>query len=341
MNIGDYCNAIDRKEIQVNREYQRSDKVWPDAAKSYLVESVILGYPIPKFYLHSITDAKNRSTIKEIVDGQQRSIALKSFFDDGFKLSNSLETEDLRGKNYSALSDDAKGKFLSYNLSIDQFVGANAEEVREVFRRMNSYTIPLNPEEMRHAQHQGEFKWFVGSIASKNSSFLGNIGTFTQKSLVRMQDLKLYSEVLHAMLHGVSTTNKKKIDDLYKDNDAAFPLKSDLESRVENSFRILKSMDFLKTLNLTKPYQIYSLLLAIDEWLKDRPTDKVTSLNFSEVEQGLSDLSASLELDEKEAKSSPHYNFIKASAERTNVKAQREERIRAFLKVLNASTHSE
>jgi len=42
-------------------------------------------------------------------------------------------------------------------------VAATPAEVREVFRRINSYTVPLNSEEQRHATYQGPFK-FTGKI---------------------------------------------------------------------------------------------------------------------------------------------------------------------------------
>jgi hypothetical protein len=87
MTIAEYCGAMERKDIIVNKTYQRSDKVWPDSARSFLIESVLLGYPVPKIYLHSKTDLKTRRTIKEIVDGQQRSRAIFDFFNDNFNLS--------------------------------------------------------------------------------------------------------------------------------------------------------------------------------------------------------------------------------------------------------------
>ena len=92
MTVADYCLAMDRHEITVNKEYQRSDKVWPDSARSYLIESILLGYPLPKFYLNSITDVKHRKTSKEIVDGQQRSRAIHDFYNDQFKLSTRVCT---------------------------------------------------------------------------------------------------------------------------------------------------------------------------------------------------------------------------------------------------------
>ena len=77
---------VDRKEIRVNRNYQRSEKVWPPAAKSFLIETILLGYPVPKLSLYQITDLKTRRTVKEIVDGQQRTLTIKAFFDNRLRL---------------------------------------------------------------------------------------------------------------------------------------------------------------------------------------------------------------------------------------------------------------
>jgi len=74
--VADYCKDINNGDIVVNRDYQRSDKVWPPAARSYLIESILLGYPIPQLYLYPKTDLKSKKTIREIVDGQQRSQAI-------------------------------------------------------------------------------------------------------------------------------------------------------------------------------------------------------------------------------------------------------------------------
>ncbi len=69
MTIADYCAAMTRREISTNSEYQRSDKVWPPAARSFLIETILQGYPIPKIFLFQITDLKSKKTVKEIVDG--------------------------------------------------------------------------------------------------------------------------------------------------------------------------------------------------------------------------------------------------------------------------------
>ena len=81
-----------------------------------------------------------------------------------------------------------------------------------MFRRMNSYTVPLNPEELRNAEYQGAFKWFIYEKSRKYAVALTDIGVFGEKGLVRMQDLKLYTEILHAVENGVTTTSKKSLD---------------------------------------------------------------------------------------------------------------------------------
>jgi hypothetical protein len=49
------------------------------------------------------------------------------------------------------------------------------------------------------------------------------------------------------------------------------------------------------------------------------------------------ELSAALDLDEEQANSSPFAEFIRASRDRTNVKAQRETRVRWFIKALSGA----
>jgi hypothetical protein len=230
MTVADYCLAMDRGEIIVNRDYQRSDKVWPPVARAYLIETIILGFPIPKLSLYQKTDVRSRKTIKEIVDGQQRSMAIRDFWSSELRLPASLETDSIKGKTYAELDQEDQQRFLDFAISLDLFVAATEEDVVEVFRRMNSYTVPLNPEEQRHASHQGAFKWFVARICKKFGKAFVDIGIFGEKQLVRMADTKLISEICDAMLFGIRTTNKKILDRLYDDRDRAFAEEQDFQN---------------------------------------------------------------------------------------------------------------
>ena len=178
--VADYCNAMTSREIVVNRDYQRSDKVWPPAARSYLIESILLDYPVPKLFLYPKTDLKSKKTIKEIVDGQQRSQAILDFYNNKLRISARSRFSEAKGKLYHQLNEELQGNFLSYSLSVDLLQQATPDEIRESFRRINSYTVPLNPEEIRHAVYQGDFKWFVNELSSKYDKTFENLGIALQ-----------------------------------------------------------------------------------------------------------------------------------------------------------------
>jgi hypothetical protein len=222
MSVGDYCKALNDKLINVNDEYQRNAGIWASYARSFFIESILLQYPIPKIFLYSKVDLKTRSTIKEIVDGQQRSHTLQNFYNRKFKLSSKIETEELRGKNYNQLSEDYQSMFISYSLPIDEFRGVQPREIQESFRRMNSSNVPLNDEEQRNARFQGPFKWFIQRLGNKFSEPLRAAGVLSRRDIIRMGDNRLYSEIVHTLFYGFVTTKSSQMDALYKRFNSAF-----------------------------------------------------------------------------------------------------------------------
>jgi hypothetical protein len=116
-----------------------------------------------------------------------------------------------------------RGEFLNYALTADLFVGATPEDIREMFRRMNSYTVPLNAEEKRHSEFQGEFKWFVYRLSQKYAQTLENIGAFSERALARMQDARLMTEFCYGGIYGIETTKASDLRRLYSERDKTFP----------------------------------------------------------------------------------------------------------------------
>ena len=222
MSVGDYCKALNDNLITVNDEYQRNAGIWASYARSFFIESILLEYPIPKIFLYSKVDLRSRSTVKEIVDGQQRSHTLQNFYNRKFRLSSKIETEELKGKNYNQLSEEFQSRFLSYNLPIDEFRGVQPIQIQESFRRMNASNVPLNDEEQRNAKFQGQFKWFIQRAVNKFSERLRALGVFSRRDIIRMVDTRLYSEVIHSIVFGFATTKAAQIDSLYRKFNTSF-----------------------------------------------------------------------------------------------------------------------
>lgn len=275
LTVAEYCGQMRSGAIVVNRDYQRSSRVWPPAARSYLIDTILLGYPIPKLALYQKTDLRSRRTIKEIVDGQQRSQAILDFFDDRLRITGK---STFAGKRYSQLEESDQQRFVDYQLSADLFTGATEDEIRQVFRRINSYMVPLNPQEIRHATHQGPFKWFIVALTERYAQSLKQIGVFTEPQLSRMNDGALFTEIALAMLFGIKTGRNTLLKDLYDSKDHNFPEAKDIECRFDEVFGHILDWQPLHNGSLMKPYNFYSLFLAAAHCQRPLPplTDAVS-----------------------------------------------------------------
>jgi hypothetical protein len=246
--------------IVINPQYQRSSKVWPPAARSYLIDTILHGYPMPKISLYQKTDLKSRKTLKEIVDGQQRSQAIVDFYNDKLRISGK---SDFTGRKYSQLDEPDQQSFMGYPVSADVFVGASDPDIRQVFRRINSYTVPLNPQEKRHAIYQGAFKWFIVEQSELYAQCMKDVGIFAESQLSRMNDATLMGEICLALLEGIQSASETKLDNLYRQFEDQFPKKAYLSKSVKTVMSQMVEWKEIHRGSLMKPYNFYTLALAI------------------------------------------------------------------------------
>lgn len=344
--VATFCSDLEEQRVIINREYQRMPGVWPRDAQSFLIETILLGYPIPKLTLYEHTDVLSRETMNELVDGQQRATAILAFYKGELRLSGRLEfVEDASACLYEDLSPERQGDFLSYSLGFDSLVDTTPSQIREIFRRINSYEMPLNAEEQRHARFQGALKWLIYRLARRFGDEFKRFGTFSEVNLIRMQDMKLLAELAHALRHGITTTSKSALDRLYREfeefpRDTIFPFGDRLTELVTFAVDYVASLDAIFGTQIMKQYSMYSLLLAIMHAEAD--IESLRSLGEGgrgladrlEVERRLGSISAGL--DDEDSKN-PGYDRLRlAFSSRTNVKDQRETRFRAFLEAVSA-----
>ncbi len=314
---------LDSGSVTINRDYQRSRAIWPPTAQSYFIESILLGFPIPKLALYPKTDVKSRLTVEEIVDGQQRTDTLQQFILDNVRVPKRSELA-CAGKCYSAIGETLQQRFLSYVLPIDLFLEATPAQIREMFRRINSYQAPLNAEEKRHARFQGEFKWFIHTLAGNHSQTLMQLGTLKERNLIRMADVKWLAEVLDAMLSGIRTTRKSILDALYRDNDKSFPDQNRIAKRIDAAIPIVARFPAAQGTELSKHYNLYALILAVmhlrspieplqEAYRIGRHRGKLNGRQLERLNAALDDPEEYPEYEE----------FIDACSEGTNVEAKR------------------
>lgn len=144
-------DLIKRKDdINPKPQYQRTS-VWHPSKKKLLIDSILRGYDIPKFYL-SLTP--NDLTYKyEVTDGQQRMRSIWEFADNGLKLDlaqiGNLDTKDL---DFNLLIQNKRkfNQFNEYIINVAIIKEASQEEIRTLFARLQMGE-KLNPAELRHA----------------------------------------------------------------------------------------------------------------------------------------------------------------------------------------------
>ena len=61
-SIAEIRDMLDRGDLVVNREYQRSPGLWPAAARSYFIDTILGGFPFPKVYFHEFLERKTKKT---------------------------------------------------------------------------------------------------------------------------------------------------------------------------------------------------------------------------------------------------------------------------------------
>ena len=148
-----------------------------------------------------------------MVDGQQRLRAILAFTSDGLRLGS--RAKEFAGLRYSDLEDEDQDRFLAYKLTTEQLVNASNEDVLEIFARINSYTVPVNPPELRHAKFDSEFKWSVVETKTKLHKFW-ELGTLSERERVRMLDASLVAEMYGILLDGVTDGGQPRINKLYE-----------------------------------------------------------------------------------------------------------------------------
>lgn len=139
---------IKKGNIDLQPGFQRRG-AWDDVRKSRLIESIIVGMPVPNVVLAENKDHKGRFIV---IDGKQRLLAISEYTRDGYKLKGLDIRRDLNDKRFSDLSTDDR-EYLE-NATIRSTLIRNWSDenfLYALFYRLNSGSLPLSPQELRKA----------------------------------------------------------------------------------------------------------------------------------------------------------------------------------------------
>ena len=190
------ANQLEKGNIDINPKFQRRD-AWTQEEKSRLIESLMLGLPVPTIILAEMKGRKNSFIV---IDGKQRLLSIKQFCSNKeeflkLKLKNLEVLSELEGKTLNDLKKDAQyGKFLTAfeNSTIRTIViknWPNEQFLYSVFLRLNTGSKPLSPQELRQALHPGAFLDFLDDVTAESKVMMNLLRNTRADS--RMRDIEL------------------------------------------------------------------------------------------------------------------------------------------------------
>jgi hypothetical protein len=157
ITLGGYVDHWNKDELIVP-DFQRK-YVWDRVRASKLIESFLLGLPVPGTFLYK---QKSKAGFL-VIDGQQRITSvirfIKGTFDESvFRLKN--VSPRFEGKSFSDLTDDDQFKLRNSVLRatiIQQINPLDDTSIYQIFERLNTGGVNLNPMEVRQCVSYGPF----------------------------------------------------------------------------------------------------------------------------------------------------------------------------------------
>lgn len=251
--ISDFINWQRSGSLELNPNFQRRS-VWKKGAKSYLIDTILKGLPVPIIFLRDMPSDINTLTAKrDVVDGQQRIRTILSFVDkrlvknfdparDEFTI-NGAHNKRLKGKSFSQLSTEEQQTILDYQFSVHSFPADTDDRViLQIFARMNSTGYKLNSQELRNAEFYGQFKTLAYQLATEQLNRWQNWKIFSPDQIARMNEVELTSEFMLLISHGIMNKNNRDISLFYERLDEKFLDGPEVAKRLRTTFDAIETL---------------------------------------------------------------------------------------------------
>jgi len=293
-SIGDFLEWYDSDLLELSPDFQRRG-VWTRQAKSYLIDTIVSGKPIPKVLMtQNLKGSRNK---RIIIDGQQRLRSILEFLNDDFYISKS-HNKEYGGLFYSKLPIDIRTDILKYEIGVDLLFDLSYEETLDIFARLNTYSVKLNPQELRNARFLGPFKQVSYRMGYSYVNYWLESGVLTKLKVARMGEAELSSDLLVVSVDNIQSS--KQIPKYYKEYDSDDISLDKEESRMRKVLDLIVSLypsNDLKATNFKRIQLFYSLYCAFYHSLYgldnvNAPRAKRLESNLSKVRILLDNFSA-------------------------------------------------
>lgn len=315
-NISWFYQRFKEDSLELSPEFQRNP-VWQQPQKDYLIETILLGLPIPEIYYVTRINPKGES-IYVVVDGQQRLRTVIEFVNNEHIIKSPVRNfADVR--KFNDLSDTEKQRIWRYPIVVRDLEDSSDDDVRDLFQRLNKYSFVLNDQELRNARFKGEFLKLIEKLGEKE--FWTGSGIFSANDIRRMLDLEYISILLTSLIGGIYN-RKERINEFYVQYEDEFDEANYYSSYFTDMLETIDSIfPNIRRTKWKNKVNFYSLFLCIDT-LKIKKDDQET---LTKLKSALGEFESQLEIAKNTPEESePRFlGYLDAATFGTNDKEKR------------------
>lgn len=290
-------------------EFQRK-LVWTTEDKVRFIDTILKGYPFPEIYLaNGDTNVDTGAGTQLLVDGQQRLTTIVSYFNGDGAFVNAPIPQ------YVDLLKIDKENFLNYDVAARDLGPISADEIVEVFRRINSTKYSLNEIEINNAVYAGELMRLAAGIAEHD--FFETHKVFRATDIKRMGDVRFVLQVIITMLGGYFNRDELLEEYLRRFNDS-LPERDLIVSRLLKVFSFVDECDFNSRSRFWKRSDLFTGIVELDTLAQSG-----TMLRAGEVYQRLEDFYARVDKGSVDDRSIAVRTYAKSSIQASNDRLNR------------------
>lgn len=342
--ISDFIEWHQKNQLVLAPDFQRGS-VWSTSAKVFLIDTILSDLPVPQVYLRTKIDAKAQTTIREVVDGQQRLRAIVEFATGKMRLTSKAPA--YKGMRYEDLPDAAQEAFLSYRLPVVQLLNATDANVLEIFARLNSYSVKVTPAELRHAEYSEPVKWAIYDATREWAILWSELGIVSVRDSVRLKNTSIMAEFFMALDDGFGDGGETNINKYYRSHrSSSEDYFTTFRHRIDEVLRyILENTgeDFRDTTFYDAPnfLALFAAVSYLHGYLPDsRTTEGIETyrdagVDWDKARETLAHIALAVEGDTAEAGDQSEYsNFVAATKSTTHRISSRKPRLQAIVKAI-------
>ncbi|PJE27167.1 hypothetical protein PSM7751_03734 [Pseudooceanicola marinus] len=260
----------------IKSPYFQRNLVWRDVHKKDFIETILLGLPFPQIFIaQGEIDVETLESRSVVVDGQQRTNAIKEFVDGLFSVN---------GKKFNELGEVELEEFLRYQIPvIDLELKASDPQIIDIFKRLNRTFYALSAIEKMSTEYatvdlmliakyacgilpsgvidtdtekedevdlhplmpEDFLPWAAQFEIEQFQRWLVQSGIFTEFEIARSVHLMFCLNILSTVYSGFFPRNEKPREYL-EAADEYFPFRDELLTGIERAAAFINKMGFDK-----------------------------------------------------------------------------------------------